>query len=43
MLIEKGLIKEHVLDSAGKGRSKRVWEPLEAAQRLVEELKSKGE
>ena len=40
VLIEKGLIREHVLDSAGKGRSKRVWEPLEAAKRLVEELRS---
>jgi hypothetical protein len=40
VLIEKSFIREHILDSAGKGRSKRVWEPLEAATRLVEELRS---
>ena len=40
VLIEKGFIREHVLDSAGKGRSKRVWEPLETAKQLVEELRS---
>ena len=39
-LIEKKFIKEHVMDSAGRGRSKRVWEPLDAAKRLVEELRS---
>lgn len=41
LLIEKGLIREHVMDSAGRGRSKKMWEPLEAAKRLVEEMKAR--
>ena len=30
------------MDSAGRGRSKRIWEPLEAAKQLVAGMKSKG-
>ena len=31
ILREKGFIAEHVMDSGNRGRSKRVWEPLDAA------------
>ena len=35
VLMEKGLIKEHIMDSTGRGRSKRIWEPLETAKKIV--------
>ncbi|MHC4680117.1 MAG: hypothetical protein ACYTEK_15630, partial [Planctomycetota bacterium] len=35
MLIEQGFIEEHPLDSASRGRSTRVWEPLQAAKDVV--------
>jgi hypothetical protein len=35
LFIEQGFIEEHSLDSAGRGRSTRVWEPLQAAKDIV--------
>jgi hypothetical protein len=35
ILLEKGLVKEHVMDSSDRGRSKRIWEPTEAAKDTV--------
>jgi hypothetical protein len=35
MLIQQDFIKEHSLDSTGRGRSTRLWEPLQAAKDIV--------
>lgn len=35
ILIEKGFIREHVLEKSGRGRGARIWEPLEPARRAV--------
>lgn len=35
ILIEKGFIAEHVMDSGSRGRSKRVWEPLDAGKQAI--------
>ncbi|MCK5175422.1 MAG: hypothetical protein KAR47_18655, partial [Planctomycetes bacterium] len=35
VLIEKGFIREHIMDSGSRGRSKRIWEPLDAAKQAV--------
>ena len=35
VLIEKGFIREHIMDSGSRGRSKRIWEPLAAAKKAV--------
>jgi hypothetical protein len=35
ILIGKGFIKEHIMDSGPKGRSKRIWEPLEVAKQAI--------
>ncbi len=40
-LIQKGFIREHEVDSSGRGRSKRVWEPLDEAKKALETY-SKG-
>jgi hypothetical protein len=34
-LIDKGFIKEYEIDVAGRGRGKRMWEPLEAGKQAV--------
>ena len=36
-LIERGFIREHLLESAGRGRPAKVLEPLEPAMQLVRE------
>ena len=35
ILIEKGFIAEHIMDSGNRGRSKRVWEPLDAGKQAI--------
>ncbi|MCK5000312.1 MAG: hypothetical protein KAS23_12285 [Anaerohalosphaera sp.] len=35
ILIEKGFIAEHTVDSGTRGRSKRIWEPLEAGKQAI--------
>jgi len=35
ILIEKGFIAEHIVDSESRGRSKRVWEPLDAGKQAI--------
>ena len=35
VFIERGFIREHEIDSGSRGRSKRVWEPLEVAIKAV--------
>jgi hypothetical protein len=35
ILIAKGFIREHVMDSSNRGRSKRVWEPLDSAKQAI--------
>ena len=35
ILIEKGFIVEHIMDSGNRGRSKRVWEPLDAGKQAI--------
>lgn len=35
ILINNGFIKEHIMDSSNRGRSKRIWEPLEAAKQAI--------
>ena len=35
IFIEKDFIKEHTVDSSTRGRSKRIWEPLEAAKQAI--------
>lgn len=35
ILIKKGFIKEHLIDSGNRGRSKRVWEPTQAGKEAV--------
>ena len=35
ILIEKGFIREHTMDSGSRGRSKRIWEPLEAGRQAI--------
>ena len=35
VLIKKGFIKEHELQTSSRGRTKRIWEPLEAAKQAV--------
>lgn len=35
ILIERGFIREHVLEKSGRGRGARIWEPLEPARKAV--------
>ena len=35
LLIKKGFIKEHLLESGRRGRRQRIWEPLESAKQAV--------
>lgn len=35
ILIGKGFIVEHTMDSGNRGRSKRVWEPLDAGKQAI--------
>ena len=35
ILIEKGFITEHTMDSESRGRSKRVWEPLDTGKQAI--------
>lgn len=35
ILIAKGFIREHAMDSSNRGRSKRIWEPLETAKQAI--------
>ena len=35
IIIAKGFIREHVMDSGNRGRSKRVWEPLDSAKQII--------
>lgn len=39
VFIDNGFIKEHTMDSANRGRSKRIWEPLEPAIEAIKTLK----
>ncbi len=34
VLIDRGFIREHLMDSGNRGRSRRVWEPLGAAKEI---------
>jgi hypothetical protein len=43
ILLENGFIAEHLMDSANRGRSKRVWEPLEPAIEAVKNYSDKQE
>ena len=42
VLLEKGYIKEHLISNK-RGRSTRLWEPLEQAKKLVAEKKTEKE
>ena len=35
ILIGKGFVVEHIMDSGNRGRSKRVWEPLDAGKQAI--------
>jgi hypothetical protein len=35
ILIQKGFIKEHLMDSGKRGRTKRIWEPMEFTRQVV--------
>lgn len=35
VFIEKGFIREHLLERSGRGRGARIWEPLEPARMVV--------
>ena len=35
ILISKGFIREHIMDSSNRGRNKRIWEPLETAKHAI--------
>ena len=35
IFIEKDFIKEHTVDSSTRGRSKRIWEPLDAGKQAI--------
>ena len=35
ILIGKGFVVEHIMDSGNRGRSKRVWEPLDAGKQEI--------
>ena len=35
ILIEKGFIAEHTVDSANRGRSRRLWEPTDAGKQAI--------
>lgn len=35
IMIEKGFIAEHIMDSGNRGRSKRVWQPLDAGKQAI--------
>ncbi len=39
ILIEKGFIAEHIMDSGNRGRSKRVWEPTNAGKQAIADTK----
>jgi len=44
VLIKKGFIREHLIDSGNRGRSKRIWEPTQAAKEIVaDNSKYKGQ
>jgi len=42
VLIDKGFIREHLMDSGNRGRSRRVWEPLDAAKEILSSQPSDG-
>jgi len=42
VLIDKGFIREHIMDSGNRGRSRRVWEPLDAAKEILSSQPSDG-
>jgi len=42
VLIERGFIREHLLEKSGRGRGARIWEPLESARRAVAGDSSRG-
>ena len=42
ILLAKGFIREHVMDSSNRGRSKRVWEPLETAKQAIANSDNNG-
>ena len=35
IFIQRGFIKEHLLDKSGRGRSARIWEPLASAEKVL--------
>lgn len=42
ILIAKGFIREHIMDSGNRGRSKRIWEPLDSAKQVVANSDNNG-
>ncbi len=42
ILIEQGYIAEHLMDSSGRGASKRIWQPLEPAKKVVKENRAQN-
>lgn len=43
ILLQKGLIKEHIMDINSRGRSKRIWEPTQKAEQVINEYLSQQE
>ena len=37
IFLQRGFIKEHLLDKSGRGRSARIWEPLASAEKVLAE------